>query len=115
MPGKKAPPLKLSTVNRMVLIVRAKQPLLDWIINFPVPMSPKAIPTLEELRASPDVFLIPESDTLDAAWAFVRKMADVFLATELESWYRDALLNHTRRPGRIDVKKFSPNKILLAK
>ena len=100
MPGKKAPPLKLSIVDRMALVVRAKQPFLDWIVQYADPEDRSTIPTLADLRTTPDVFLIPESETPEAAWAFVRKMADVFFAQELEGWYQDP----DYWPAKLDYK-----------
>jgi hypothetical protein len=75
----------LQTVNRAVLIVRPKQPFLDWLQSLPDP----AETTLAELRADCTTFLIPEYVYETDLPDIIRKTFETIFAVELDAWWLD--------------------------
>ena len=73
-------------LNRKAILVRAKQPFLDWILSSPKP--PCGV-TLESLNAEPELYLLPDwiqrGDREDAL-RFCFK--DIF-AAQLAGWRLD--------------------------
>lgn len=78
------------TVNRHVALVRPKQPFLDWLLSVPDPKSLKI--TLEELRSNDTAFLIPDFETLEAAFNYVEKNYETIFIDHLFEWYSDGSL-----------------------
>ncbi len=60
----------MKVVNRSVVIVRPKQPLVDWVNQTPE-VKPRKKLTLEDMRASRTVLLVPQETTLAQARDYV--------------------------------------------
>lgn len=74
------------TLNRSAIIVRPKQPFLDWL-HTADPTSGSV--TRRELVLEPTVYLIPECDTdaeLDTA---LRVLCEEIFVDQLAGWYTD--------------------------
>lgn len=73
------------TINRHMIILLPKQPVLDWIKR--VDPNPPNV-TLEQIRLEQNAFLVP--DTLDGqqdAEKWVQKRWQVFFESFLDEWY----------------------------
>jgi hypothetical protein len=87
-------------VSRAVLVLRAKQPYVDWANGFQEPGA--AMVTLENARVAGSAFLIPAfSRDADAA-EFVERHAQAMFEHELGMWTDD----RATWPGRRDAATF---------
>lgn len=70
--------------NRAIIVVRPKQPFLDWLLSTPDP------PTLEQIKASEaNTYLIPDVEDPSDVEPFLHgAYADIF-EVELGGWYDD--------------------------
>ncbi|MHB8304121.1 MAG: hypothetical protein ACYDC6_15095 [Acidobacteriaceae bacterium] len=68
--------------NRHVLLLKPRQPFLDWLKSDPMPPSL----TLDQLREDCTAYLIPEFDTNDAAEKWVMKRWRWFFEETLHAW-----------------------------
>jgi hypothetical protein len=75
----------MASVNRSALIVRPKQPFVDWI-NAVEPTSPV---TLKTACNEPSVYLLPECDTEKDLANVLRVVYGEIFEDELWSWYTD--------------------------
>ena len=73
-------------LNRMAIVVTAKQPFLDWLHSID-PTSQGL--TLEDLNNEPTVYLLPEARGDEEAAACVRRHSKEIFSTELDSWWRE--------------------------
>jgi len=73
-------------LNRMAIVVIAKQPFLDWLHSLD-PTSQDL--TLNDLNEEPTVYLLPEVDGDDEAAACVRRYCKEIVANELDGWWRE--------------------------
>jgi hypothetical protein len=76
-------------VYRCAVVVKPKQPLLDWLIK----IDPADNPTLEEIQEDCNIYLIPDdedADNIDKAIDKYLKLnyTQIFLH-ELSEWYLD--------------------------
>lgn len=74
------------TLNRSAVVIRPKQPFLEWLHG--------ADPTsrhiaLEELSRDPAIYLVPEADDTDDAKELLREMCGQIFTEQLESWIVD--------------------------
>jgi hypothetical protein len=90
----------MQLINRMLAIVRPKQPFLDWFQACP---DPPGNVTLEELRREATAFLIPEFLETGQAQKHVRKIHQRIFEELLDGWYRDPDLWPAER-GYIEFK-----------
>lgn len=73
------------TINRHLIILMPKQPVLDWIKR--VDPNPPNL-TLEQLRQEQNVFLVPDSlDGQQDAEKWVKRSWPVFFEGFLNEWY----------------------------
>lgn len=72
-------------VNRCVVILKAKQPFLDWLKQLPDPV--EADMTLQEIHDDHTALLIPDFEDNDSARRFIYKSYAMLFAQELESWW----------------------------
>lgn len=73
-------------VDRMVALVRPRQPMLDWLMGQPdndVDLS------LDQLRADCTVLLVPESEEPEGVIAYIDEICEQVFEMELSSWYED--------------------------
>ena len=72
-------------VNRCALIVRPKQPFVDWI-NAVEPTSPV---TLEQASDDPTIYLLPVCDTDQDFANVLRLIYEEIFEDQLWGWYTD--------------------------
>jgi len=77
----------MGMINRCALLLRPRQPFLDWINAGE--MADKTVYTLTEIQEDPQVYLIPECFYVKEAWDWVYKEFDFFFEEELEGWNID--------------------------
>ena len=72
-------------LNRSVLVVRAREPFVDWAcsVDDPVRVRPA------DAAASVNSFLIPEFGTEEESWAWIREHCDTVFELMLNDWYTD--------------------------
>jgi hypothetical protein len=73
------------SVNRTAVVVRAKQPFLDWLHSAD-PTSRHL--TLPDLNQEPSIYLLPDSDSNEKAGRYLRKFCAQIFAHELDGWFR---------------------------
>ncbi|MFQ5842194.1 MAG: plasmid pRiA4b ORF-3 family protein [Thermodesulfobacteriota bacterium] len=79
-------PLAMSLVNRYVVIIRPKEPFLQWLKNTPdwdLDM------TLQDLRTECTSILIPEFEDSEKTEAFMEHIYETIFEMKLDDWYRD--------------------------
>ena len=74
-------------LNRSLLIVRAKQPFLDWIHALPDEES--AHLTLEKINQDGQVYLLPDVELVDDAQSLIRAFSPMVFELELEGWWTE--------------------------
>lgn len=75
----------MASVNRSALVVRPKQPFVDWI-NSVDTTSPV---TLEQACDEPSVYLLPVCDTEKDLAKVLRVVYEEIFEDELWNWYTD--------------------------
>ena len=73
-------------INRAVVVVKARQPMVDWINHHP---DLDMRTTLEELHEDCTAILVPDKDDNEQIRAYVTRLKPTLFANELASWYRD--------------------------
>ena len=73
------------SINRSVLLLRAKEPFRDWIMSLPEPMDV----TLDEINDDTSVFLIQEYEDDGEKEKLVKKIYLGIFEEQLEDWSRD--------------------------
>ena len=88
----------MTEINRSLIILKPKQPFLDWARtlddkdkNF----------TLEELREDSRAFLLPEVWDYDEHQKLLKSCYDILFEEELEGWWTD----ETAWPKERDLKR----------
>lgn len=76
----------IRAINRQLMILKPKQPLIDWNNRLSKPYPLK----LENVRKDCNAYLIPELDDEEESLAFVYDHYRNFFEEELLSWYLDA-------------------------
>ncbi|MBV8046000.1 MAG: VacJ [Paludibacterium sp.] len=71
-------------VNRSVIILRPKQPFLDWLQSLPGELDPAL--TLTELRENGNAILVPAVDRLDELHEFLSQHCLALFEAELADW-----------------------------
>ncbi|MFZ4856019.1 MAG: hypothetical protein ACOYL3_06445 [Desulfuromonadaceae bacterium] len=74
------------SVNRSVLVIRAKEPFREWILSLP---EPPVNLTLEEINDDNTVYLIPEYDEDKDREKLLRKKYIEIFSELLEDWCLD--------------------------
>ncbi len=74
---------KLQTINRAVLIVKAKEPLRQWLHNLPDGIDM----TLDEINRDCTTYLVPEYGTQDELSRIIKDSFKKIFELELESWW----------------------------
>jgi len=77
-------------VNRSVVIVRPKQPFLDWLRGLPGHFDERF--TLEQLQQNGNALLVPAEEDTDAISTFVLEQAEKLFQAELADWCEDPTL-----------------------
>jgi hypothetical protein len=77
----------VETLNRSAIMVRPKQPFLDWLHT----ADPTSLePTLRNLVQEPTIYLIPECDTNEEVREVLRELCAEIFEEQLGGWYSDA-------------------------
>ena len=76
----------MKSINRMAVVIKPKQPFIDWINSMP---GEDCNYTLENLSKENLVFLIPEQNTPEEALKYIRKNCSIIFEWELWGWITD--------------------------
>ena len=76
----------MDTVNRSAIVVKPKQPFLDWL-HAADPTSHEI--TLFDVCREPTIYLIPECDTDEELADVLRESCEEIFEEQLAGWYRD--------------------------
>jgi hypothetical protein len=87
-------------VSRVALVLRAKQPYVDWANGLQGPGGPMV--TLDDARTAGSAFLVPTFSRDADARAFVERHAPVLFEHELGMWMDD----RSTWPARRDAAAF---------
>lgn len=74
-------------IDRIVTIIKPKQPMLDWINNHP--HAEGTTHTLDEIRHDCTALLIPILENEEEATALIAGIYEGIFDNELASWYLD--------------------------
>lgn len=70
-------------INRSVVIVKAKEPFVNWLAMLP---DPTAI-SLEELNREPNAYLLPECDNEAEREVIIQRCYTGIFEEELDAWW----------------------------
>ena len=73
-------------LNRSAIVVRPKQPFLEWLHSVD---STSSELTLQDLGQEPDVYLVPEFESEEDFADCLREMFHVIFEIQLEGWWTD--------------------------
>ena len=73
-------------LNRSAIVVKPRQPVLDWL-HTADPTSHRL--TLGELALEPTIYLIPLCDTEEDVHEVLRELCDEIFVEQLAGWFRD--------------------------
>jgi hypothetical protein len=76
----------MNLVNRGVVIVKPKPPFLEWVNSDPSLAPPVS---MEYLQEDCTAILVPDSDSLEEALAYLEDFKPMLFEMELEDWNRD--------------------------
>jgi hypothetical protein len=76
----------MNLINRGVVVIKPKEPFLDWVNRDPTLSSPV---TMEALRRDCTAVLVPDLGSLEAALDYVEPLKPRLFEMELEAWDRD--------------------------
>jgi len=76
----------MELINRGVVVIKPKQPFLDWLQRDPTMPS---LVTLEYLRAECLTFLVPDLDHDEAVLNYLNPLKPLLFEMELAGWNRD--------------------------
>jgi len=77
------------TLNRSALVVKPKQPFLDWLHAAD---STSSDLTLQELVLEPAIYLIPECDTPEEVADVLHELCEEIFVEQLAGWFNDTTL-----------------------
>ena len=76
----------MDTLNRSAIVVKPKQPFLDWLHA----ADPTSLDlTLLDLVREPTIYHIPECDTNEELAEIVRELCEEIFEEQLQGWYTD--------------------------
>ena len=72
--------------NRAIIVIRPKQPFLDWLLATPDPPNTD----LDELRSDEtSIYLVPDAEDPSDVEAFLHGAYEEIFEVELSGWYDD--------------------------
>ena len=74
-------------LNRCAVVVRKKQPYLDWLLQLPDPVDTNT--TLEQLNNDSHVYLLPELVYMSEQETLIAEFWETLFELELEGWWRE--------------------------
>ena len=72
-------------INRSVVIVKAKEPFVNWLAMLPDPVAV----SLEELNREPAAYLLPECENEVEQEVIIRRCSPGIFEAELEGWWEN--------------------------
>ena len=72
--------------NRCAVVVRKKQPYLDWLLRLPDPVDTDT--TLEQVNDDSHVYLLPEYAYVSEQQDLIAQFFDVLFELELGGWWQ---------------------------
>jgi hypothetical protein len=94
----------MKSVNRTAVIVKPKQPFVDWLNSI---LNDKSDYTLDKVSAQNLVFLIPEYDYPQQSMDYIKKVYAHIFEFELFGWYTDEELWPEKRSWKMFQEWFS--------
>jgi len=91
--------MELRTVNRAAIVVKPKQPFIDWANHF---NNGGPTLTVESAREDPNVFLVDELDNDSEKQKIILKYYTMIFQHELEAWITD----RDSWPSQLDLRTF---------
>jgi len=76
----------MATLNRSAMIVKPKQPILDWL-HATDPTSRGL--TLPDLAREPAIYLLPECDTEEDIREVLAELCEEIFVEQLAGWFND--------------------------
>lgn len=76
----------MDTLNRSAIVVRPRQPFLDWLHSADPTSRNLSLP---DLMREPRIYLIPECDTDAEVAEVLREVCEEIFIEQLEGWFRD--------------------------
>jgi hypothetical protein len=90
----------MDLLNRSALVIKPKQPFLDWLHT----TDPTSLHlTLPDLLLEPTIYRIPECDTNEDVEEVLRELCEEIFEEQLAGWYTSQ-----GGPGT-EVSRFSPS------
>ena len=74
----------MQSVNRTAVVIKPKQPFVDWLNSIP---DEDISFTLEQVSEDNITFLIPEYDSSEESLAYIKKTYSEIFEFELFGWY----------------------------
>ena len=74
----------MESVNRTAVVIRPKQPFVDWLNSIP---GEKPDYTLQTISSENTTFLIPEYDYPEQSMTYVKNVSSYIFEFELFGWY----------------------------
>ena len=87
----------MQVLNRWVMIVKPKQPFMDWVCSHG-----EFNPTEDEICSDPTAYLVPSYFLISEQALIIEECYDLIFEEELFSWYTD----ETMWPEQRDLKTF---------
>ena len=75
----------MQSINRTAVVIKPKQPFVDWINSIPGDSSNY---TLEQLSEENTTFLVPESNNIENSKNYIRNNYRVIFEFELWGWMK---------------------------
>ena len=76
----------MDTLNRSAIVVKPKQPFLNWLHAADPASSELSLP---DLVREPTIYLVPECDTDDEVVDVLRELCHEIFEEQLAGWYTD--------------------------
>lgn len=76
----------MHTINRAIVIVKMKEPYIDWIRKLP---DPDFEITLDQINAEPTCYLIPAVETNAGLLNYLKKRSVEIFKEQMSSWWID--------------------------
>lgn len=89
----------MDLVSRDAILIKKKQPYLDWVKNLPDPITDI---TLQELNQDCQIYLIPDYEDPNDIEEYIESIYELILEQELFAWHTD----EKDWPDNISYKKF---------
>jgi hypothetical protein len=74
-------PVYFENVRRSALVVKHKQPFIDWLQQ----LDPEGV--YSRINDDPDVYLLPDFDEIKEIESWLKKNFDLIFTDQLNNWY----------------------------